>query len=508
MIGRQHLTNRAGTSPQPRVQLLRSSPSRLLVVSVRMRLQHRTRLSFGAAALTVAASGLARDEVPGLLFRGGTIVPPPVVVVDPALPRGHRAGWRERPAASVAAMNEGGQANGKRAVVESRTCAPDFPVCVHGGTNEVRQAAVKRLADAYRRWNYVLAMPAPLADGSLGGGPELDVYLDASAPDLFVYLDAPSLRAPRTSAWCRVSSEHLSERTAARCIAEVSACGIDPAMGPSMRRGWAGYLVDAAYPPDSSTVRAIDDAQRQPFQPLLAREVRPSSEASSAFWRFVDLTWGGDGRGKLPLALAHVANAGAPLDVVHPEWPHSPDELDVLRHAFGRDANQSSLMWSDWAASRAFWGARANGSHASPFRYSGDAGRIAFDWSLAYSSLPRHLAGPNALHPMGAAYIWVELDSVPLHATLAFRAEWEEPAPFRWVVIAVDEQGLEMSRWNLPYVEKATSAETTIVNFEAAAGLVIVGTNLGAVDVSHPFDVDQEPWEPHGYSVYLTQLSP
>lgn len=473
-----------------------------------MRLQHRTRLLFGAAALTVAVTGLARDEVPGLLFRGGTIVPPPVVVVDPALPTGHRAGWQERPAVSPPAPTAAVQTNGKRPPVDSRSCASDFPVCVHGGTSDVRQGALRLLADAYRRWNYVLAMPAPLSDGALGGGPELDLYLDATAPELVVHLDAPSLRASRTSAWCQARSDHMSERTAARCIAEASSCGIDPAMGPSMRRGWASYLVDAAYLPDSSTLRAIDDAQRQPFQPLLARDRRPSSEASSAFWRFVDLSWGSDSRGKLPLALAHVANAGAPLDIVHPEWLHSPDELDVLRHAFGNDATKASLLWSDWATSRAFWGTRANGSYASPYRFSGGAGRVAFDWSLTYSSLPRHLAGPNPLHPLGSAYIWVQLDSVPLHATLAFRAEWEEPTPFRWVVLAVDEQGVEMSRWNLPYVEKGTSAEMTIVNFEAAAGLIIVGTNLGAVDVSHPFDVDQEPWEPHGYSVYLTQLHP
>jgi hypothetical protein len=481
---------------------------RLLLVSGNMRLQLRTRLSFAAAALTVAVTGVARDEVPGLLFRGGTIVPPPVVVVDPALPTGHRAGWRERPSVSALATAARGRPNDKRVPVAVTSCAHDFPVCVHGETSEIRHAALALLAEAYRRWNYVLAMPAPSSDGSLGGGPELDLYLDPTASELAVHLDAPSLRASRTSAWCTISSERLSERIAARCIAEASACGIDPGMGPSMRRGWASYLIDAAYLPDGETLRAIDDAQRQPFQPLLAREPRSSSEASSAFWRFVDLTWGGDSRGKLPLALAHVANAGAPLNVVHPEWLHSPDELDVLRHAFGRQANQASLLWADWAASRAFWGARANGAHASPFRYSGDAGRVAFDWSLTYSSLPRHLAGPNPLHPMGAAYIWVELDSVPLQATLAFRAEWEEPVPFRWVIVAVDEQGVEMSRWNLPYVEKATSAETTLVNFEAAAGLVIIGTNLGAVDVSHPFDVDQEPWEPHGYSVYLTQLSP
>jgi hypothetical protein len=76
------------------------------------------------------------------------------------------------------------------------------------------------------------------------------------------------------------------------------------------------------------------------------------------------------------------------------------------------------------------------------------------------------------------------------------------------VIVAVDEQGREMNRRSLPYVENATSAETTLMNFEGSTGLVLIGINLGSVDVSHPFDPDQEPWEPHAYSVYLTQLSP
>lgn len=141
-------------------------------------------------------------------------------------------------------------------------------------------------------------------------------------------------------------------------------------------------------------------------------------------------------------------------------------------------------------------------------RELGNVGRVSFDWVVDYSSLPRHLAGPNPVYPLGAAYVWVELDSVPLHTTLALRAEWEAPVVFTWSVVAVDARGQEMNRWRLPYVERATSAETTIMNFEAAAGLLLIGTNLGAIDASHPFDPDQEPWEPHAYSVYLTELGP
>lgn len=465
-------------------------------------------------ACTFSNSTAARDEVPGLLFRAGTVVPPPVVQVDPALPTGHRAGWRPRPEFATAGTNRPVVAD-KRSLVDEQTrqCAVEFPVCVHGTRPELRTRTLDLVARAYRRWSYVLGKPAPLGDGELGGGPEFDVYLTqetdaALEAGLAVHLDLPQLRADRTSAWCAFGETRLTERAAALCIAEASALGIDAATGPGMRRGWASDQVEAISPADAHVYAAYDEAQREPNKPLLSRELSLRSEAAAAFWAFVDQAWGVDGRGKLPLAMLHLASAHSPTSTPHPEWRNVPDELDVLRHALDNDATRVAEFWTEWSLSRAFWGARASGTHVPALRGLGDVGRVAFDWTLDYSTLPRHLAGPQPVYPLGAAYVWVELDSVPLNATLAFRAEWEGPIAFKWIVVSVDEQGREINRWRLPYLERATSAETTIVNFEGAAGLLLIGTNLGAVDVSHPFDPDQEPWEPHGYSVYLTQLSP
>lgn len=453
----------------------------------------------------VPVIGRARDEVPGLLFRGGTIVPPPEIVVDPRLPTGHRAGWLERPAPS-----EQARPGGQGAEPNSRSCSTAWPVCVHGGTADARLNAASMLGDAYRRWRYVNDFPAPGADGELGGGPELDLYLreQKAGARVAVHLDPSLLRANRASAWCELDPAQLSERSLVQCVAEAAAVNLDPAMGPGMRRGWAAFYVDALCLPDHGSLRSLEDAQVEPHQPPIKRELGATSEAGAAFWAFIDRQLGVDGRGKLPLALVHLASAAAAAPSPHPEWPHAPDELDVLRHALEQNGTRVSALWSDWSVSRAFWGSRADGTHAPELRYAGDAARVAFDWTLPYSSLPRHLAGPKPLQPLGSAYIWVELDSVPLHAQLAFRAEWEAPTQFRWVVIAVNEAGMEVNRWSLPFLERATTIETTLTNFENAHGLIVVGTNLGSVDVSHPFDVDQEPWEPHAYSVYLTELGP
>lgn len=470
-----------------------------------------------AALCTFANSSAARDEVPGLLFRAGTVVPPPVIEVDAALPTGHRAGWRLRP---DLAKSSGKPAVASNAVASrnqspaalSRECSAAFPVCVHATRREVRARVLELAASAFRTWSYVAAKPAPLGDGELGGGPELDVYVTEDGvhdgSGLSVHLDPPLLSADRASAWCELAPTRLTERAAALCVAEASAAGIDAAVGPGMRRGWASAQVDALVTADVRRLTAYEDAQREPFQPLLSRELSPRSEAGAAFWEFVDRAWGVAGHGRLPLAMLQMASAPAPLLTPHPEWRNVPDELDVLRHALSNETTRVSEFWTEWALARAFFGDRSSGTHAPESRELGAAGRVAFDWVLDYSSLPRHLAGPNPVYPLGSAYVWMKLDSVPLNATLAFRAEWEAPVTFTWVVVSVDEQGREMNRWRLPHLERATSAETTIVNFEAAAGLLLIGTNLGAIDVSHPFDPDQEPWEPHGYSVYLTQLGP
>src|SRR5690606_12894847 len=100
--------------------------------------------SFTASAVgvtcTLASLALARDEVPGLLFRGGTVVPPPVVVVDPALPTGHRAGWKARPVENPALIKTSGTASTTSGET-GRRCATDFPVCVHATRQDVRERA-------------------------------------------------------------------------------------------------------------------------------------------------------------------------------------------------------------------------------------------------------------------------------------------------------------------------------------------------------------------------------
>src|SRR5690606_22464409 len=133
------------------------------------------------------------------------------------------------------------------------------------------------------------------------------------------------------------------------------------------------------------------------------------------------------------------------------------------RASIPQDQNLSHLS-SDWALTRAFMGSRSDGAHYGDLGWTGDFGRLAMDWSVKYSSLPRHLASARAVEPLGVGAVWLELDQVPPGAQLGVRITWEEPVSFCWVVVAVDAQGREITRWDFPRLQRGTKLEKTLMN--------------------------------------------
>src|SRR5690606_34317504 len=120
---------------------------------------------------------------------------------------GHRIRWKSRPAPSP------------------YLCSLSHPVCVHGAQSEQREAALQGLQSAYDEWVYVLGMPAPVTDGKLGGGPELDLYLleEDSVGDagdsLQVYADAPALGRAAAPVSCHLQQATMSAQSFRLCLA-------------------------------------------------------------------------------------------------------------------------------------------------------------------------------------------------------------------------------------------------------------------------------------------------
>jgi hypothetical protein len=280
--------------------------------------------------------------------------------------------------------------------------------------------------------------------------------------------------------------------------------GLDAAETPHLRRAIATYLSHTVQAPSAGDLAAIDMLQANPQLCVAGRELVAESAGGSLFFHYLDKRLGAAEPGALPAALVQLSRSRTAAG--QPDWNNEPDAIDVLRQAFDDSQESFDDFLLSFAVERAFLGSRDNGRHNAELSWLRDAGRVRFDWVLKSSSLPRRVAPRRPLEPFGAAYSWLELDGLTLGKTLAFRANWEAPSSFRWTLVSIDAKGDVLKRFDLPYVQNATSAERTIEDHDGAIGLLIVGLNLGGVDLAHPFDPDHEPFEPHGFTIYLAEI--
>jgi hypothetical protein len=450
-------------------------------------------LMLGVALMILSARALAqRGQRPGLLWGGNDTPLKAPVNVDPLLPTGALIDRMARPEEML-----------------DSACSSKQPVCVSSTTAvsvETVRAYLTAMEEARARLVGAMGLPAPPSDVGLGPTPGLDLYLLPAAPEeLAVFGDARHWASDRVSAHCR--ARPLPDgvaRQAQLCVGEAIQLGLDAAEPPQLRRAIASYWWSLSGAPTSADYEAVDDLQSNPQLGVVARERQPESPAAALFIRYADRELGAGFPGALPAAMLSLARSETPLGDV--SWQNEPDALDVLRVAFAGGPRSFEDFMLDFAVERAFLGARDDGRQEPRLLFLGDAARVRFEWVIRASSLPRRVAPLRPLEPFGATYLWLSLDRVTIDATLAFRAEWEGPASFRWALVGVDAAGKALKRYDLPYVQNATSAERTLVDYADAAALVIVGTNLGGVDLAHPFDPDRAPPEPHGFTVYLTEL--
>lgn len=429
---------------------------------------------------------------PSLLLGGGAASAPTNETLDPRLPSGAAVPIEARPAA-----------------LSEVSCGLGAPVCVHHDARvagELAQAYVRAMEQAWRDLVDALGLPAPLPDVALGPSTGLDLYLSAAAPlDVRVLPDAALADEARRSAFCRARPSRAElRRQATLCVAEALLLGVDAAETPFLRRAIAAYLWSLVGTPTGRDLAAVDLLQANPQLSIAGRDAASESAGALLFFEYVDARLGAGEPGLLPVALAQLARSASPPGL--PRYRNEPDAIDVLRRAFAESSSGFEDFMLGFAVERAFVGARDDGRHHPALAWLGDAGRVRFDWVLAASSLPRRVAPRRPLEAFGCAYSWLELDRITLGKVLAFRAEWEAPASFRWALLTIDASGKVLGRFDLPYVQNATSAERTLEDYDGAVGVLIAGINLGGIDLAHPFDPDHEPSEPHGFTLYLTEL--
>ncbi len=435
---------------------------------------------------------LALCPVVGQLLLGGPPpIPKPVVQRDPSLPTGAPIAPPQRPTTT-----------------EGAACSWRSPVCVRrvGDIDAASAlATLDYLEEAYDRLVLVLDLPAPRSDPD---HPGIELYLDpAAGPALETGLEpAAPLGFDSGGVFCRLAPGPAlaMQRAAHLCVAEAIAARLDASATPEVRRAYATHLWWATGSPTSLDLDLVDLAQAHPERAAVGRDRIEGVGSAALLFSYLDARLGRGRPGWVPTAM--LAAAAGRTRGPSWTWNNEPDVFDVLRHTLDEKTGELARLMGDFAASRAFLGDRDDGTHWPRMGWAGAAGSVRFDWHLKSSSLPRRVAAAHPVEPNGASYVWVELDDLELGTTLGFQAQWEPPVAFQWTLVRVAQDGRELSRVVVPFQERATEVTQTVTNLEAAAGLLIVGTQLGGVDLLHPFDPDVAPFEPHAFTVYVTKL--
>jgi hypothetical protein len=455
-----------------------------------------------AVVLGVPSSALADpqrsggffSEVPDIeIWKGTPLGPTPL---DEARPTG-------RPIASP---------RGRPAPAEAPDVACSFeePVCVHASHGVDAAATMWTLYHAERalRTLRALGLPGPLPDGSLGGSAAHDLYLlpgaaaatvadprvpggGADRASAFTVMPPPDARAGCEAPW-----------EVARSLARAVCLGLDAGVEDGAAAMAASYLASLVAPCSAVELAAVDEFQQGPERSLMVRDPdRPSG--SLLFPWFLDEVYGRGAPGSVIAALLAVAGQRTPIGAW--AWHNEPDLFDVLRVNVKRRGSTLDQLLLDFAIARAFVGSRSDGKHMGDVERFGDLGRVRFEWSVPYGSLPRRLAPAVPLDPTGMTYLWVDLEGAPPGSELTFVADWELPSVLRWSLVKVDKDGMEAGRVDVAGLFGASHVERTVVKLDGLAGVMVVGVNAGSDDRGHPYDPDEEPLMPHSYTVMFAK---
>ena len=79
-----------------------------------------------------------------------------------------------------------------------------------------------------------------------------------------------------------------------------------------------------------------------------------------------------------------------------------------------------------------------------------------------------------------------------------FRASCETPVSYVWSVTRLGAGDAALSTVPITFQERNPDASGRVLPVEGLEALLVVGTNLGGVALTHPFDPDHEPHEAHG----------
>ncbi len=348
---------------------------------------------------------------------------------------------------------------------------------------------LEALGAADRAWDTLVGtLGAPAPDGGLDRIWQVDLVdsVEGGGLALLAARD-PVARFDRAASFAVVDREMPS------------GCALDLALARAVARG---SLWRAAPATDEGTARAEVDAlarlatpcavtgedrrafQGHPERTIVDADLTGFDRGASLFFGWLDASFGSE-PGRLLVGLWALAPTMTPGGASR--WVGTPTGFDVLRISL------ANALWQGSKLDDVF-------VKFSVVRASADPpARLA--WHVPWPATARRLASPDPVSPTGASYVLVDREGGAGESKLRLEAEWEDYGRMRWVAVKLDAAGRASAVLPIQSIDRATHASMTIDALDGVARVLIVGTNVGSTE--HPFDPDQNEWEPHGWLLTL-----
>jgi hypothetical protein len=319
-----------------------------------------------------------------------------------------------------------------------------------------------------------MGWPAPISDGNLGGGSEVDVYLTGALP-ADVYSDgmAPWTYLDRASTFAVLSPATPAanlDACATQAYAEALLMSMDPAEARTWRRATAAWLtweLTGRFGCDE----AITRQQAEPFRSWVGGAA--GDGAGGALWLAYlsarhDVTPGHFARDVWELASQRTwEGTGLRAD---------PDLWSAIEAAVERSGDRLFDNVEELAVLRWFVG-RADPTDAIIAALDGDA-RVPI--SRHMKRIPSRIVARRPLESFGSAY--VVMDAPTWNGSTRLRAWLRGEYGVRWSFVAVqlDDRGNEVRRITAPHSARMPEAYLPIELDQGTRRLLFVVTNLSS----------------------------
>lgn len=417
-----------------------------------------------------------------------------LTVLAPGLARGQELPGIEAYAAAVAALSAPYWAGPRvpwpvendRAEVLDSARDLEVPLAVHRAPG-VRPASMDAALRGLRRMREALVLRGfapPPPDGDLGGGPELDAYLDpgleqpyrieSDGPTPWSYLDGMIVHI-RLDA--RLPAARL-EACAAEAYADASLAALDPAEAPAWRRATATYLAWLVLGRFDGCTDDVAEAQRHPTRGPIVAELP-------------------DGGGALFLAMLAARHDRGDGAYVRETWSMarqrtwegdelraSPDLWEALDTAARLSDTSLDRYVARFASERYLVGRDAHEA-SLPIPALADldvTSAVPVAWRGSLGSLPmRTSVHDPRLEALGSAYARIDVRGAPPGTRLRIYLRGEGGIRWSLAALVFDESGRQIARTEAGVRDREPNAYLPVELPAGSREVVAVVTNLGGL---------------------------